>query len=116
MDIMKITLECLNTMSENELKLCCKSIIQMFSDETAFLFKPHFDDLFILMGKISECNKFMDEKLRDIGFEVIISLVEHKSSYLKETQFKVLIQSLFKYALEIDKEIYDEWRIFIVSK
>lgn len=107
--IMKITLECLNTMSENELKLCCKSIIQMFSDETAFLFKPHFDDLFILMGKISECNKFMDEKLRDIGFEVIISLVEHKSSYLKETQFKVLIQSLFKYALEIDKEIYDEW-------
>lgn len=107
--IMKVTLDCLNSLSENELKLCLKSMIQMFSDDTAFLFKPHFDDLFILMGKISECKKFMDEKIRDIGFEVIISLVEHKSSYLKENQFKVLVESLFKYALELDQDISDEW-------
>ena len=111
LDIMKVTFDCLSQNKENELKTCCKAIIEMSNSSSAFLFKPHFTDLFILMGKITEKNDFDDEHLRELGFEVIIGLIEVKPNFLKgdDEKTKVFVEAIYKYGLTMEKEITDDW-------
>lgn len=109
--MMTVTLNCFNQNKENELKTCMRSLMEMVTDESAFLFKAHFNDLFILMGKISEKKDFDDEHVRDLGFEVITSFIETKPSFISKDNDKinVLLESLFKYALGMEPEITEEW-------
>jgi len=63
------------------------------------------------MGKIHEKTDFNDESIRELGFEVIVTIVENKRKLLTKDlpKTKILIEQNFKYALEIDEEITDEW-------
>lgn len=109
--IMSVTMNCFTQEQENCLKTCCKALIEMSTDQAAFLFKNHFSDLFILMGKISEKKNFDDENLRELGFEVITNLVEVKPEFFSkdEDKLKVFIEALYKHAVSMDKEITDDW-------
>ncbi len=70
-----------------------------------------FGDLFILMGKIHEKKDFDDESIRVLGFEILISIIEKKKELISKDlpKIKMLIEQNFKYALEIDLEISNEW-------
>ena len=111
LQIMTVTLTCLNSGKENELKICCKAIIEMSSNNSSSLFKQHFADLFILMGKISEKKNFDDDNLRELGFEVIVNLVEMKPKFLSSDveKLKTFIEALYKYALGMEAEITTDW-------
>jgi len=63
------------------------------------------------MIKIIEKKDYLDEKIRDIGFEVIVKLSERVPNLLKKDQEKLahFIETIYKYALEFDKEITEDW-------
>lgn len=109
--ILEVTLLCFNEGKENDLKTCCKAIIEMSSESTGFLFKNFFPDLFILMGKIAEKKDYDDDNIRELAFEVIVNLVESKSSLFSKDidRLKVFIESLIKYAVGMDKDITEDW-------
>jgi len=96
--------------AENLLKYCLKSITDICSSYPV-LFKKHFNDLFILMGKTAETKDFTDEKIREMAFEVIVNLVERRNNlFVKDvSKMKTFIELLYKYALEMDKEITEDW-------
>jgi hypothetical protein len=60
------------------------------------------------MGKIFEEKEF-EENIREISFEIIISIIEKIPKIIDDEKLKILVQSLFKYAMELDQEIDDEW-------
>lgn len=63
------------------------------------------------MIKIIEKKDYLDEKIRDIGFEVIVKLIERVPNLFKKDQEKLahFVETIYKFALEFDKEITDEW-------
>jgi hypothetical protein len=75
------------------------------------MLKKHFNDLFILLGRIVEKKDYMDENLRELCLEIIITLVEKYPSLLSKNMenSKTLIQLIFKYANEIEDSISSEW-------
>lgn len=60
------------------------------------------------MGKIFEEKEF-EENIREISFEIIISIIEKIPKIIDDEKLKILVQSLFKYAMELDQTIDDEW-------
>jgi len=67
--------------------------------------------LFILMGKTAEVKDFSDEKIREMAFEVIVNLVERRNNLLVKdvTKLKTFIELLYKYALEMDTDVTEDW-------
>jgi hypothetical protein len=63
------------------------------------------------MSKVYEKTDFLDENIRELGFEVVVNLVERKPKlFLNDSdKVKAFLQALFKYAFEMEKEITDEW-------
>lgn len=63
------------------------------------------------MVKIIEKKDYLDEKIRDIGFEVIVKFAERVPSVLQKDSEKLshFVELIYKYALEMEKEITDEW-------
>ncbi len=90
--------------------MCVQSICEIIHSNPKILVK-HFSDLYILMIKIIEKKDYLDEKIRDIGFEVIVKLSERVPNLLKKDQEKLahFIETIYKYALEFDKEITEDW-------
>jgi len=86
------------------------AISDLASSEPNIL-RKWFSDVFILMGKISEQKDLIEQNLRDLSFEVIVTLVESSPKLFSSDKQKleVFIQSLFKYSLEMDDEITEEW-------
>jgi hypothetical protein len=110
-NIMETTLQCVNdTKSETHLKYCLKSLTDISSSEPA-LFVKHFSDLYILMNKVYSKKDFVDENIRELGFEVIVNLVERKPKLFQNDpeRLKAFLEELFKYALEMEKEVTEEW-------
>ncbi len=107
--ILETTLQCLKEHSSENLKICLDSLNDLSECEPKILRKS-FSDIFILMGKIIE-DKEIDDNLREIAYELLINLIENMPKLMKNDEEKLsnLIQSLFKYAMEIDEEIDDEW-------
>ena len=107
--ILETTLQCLKEHSSENLKTCLDSLNDLSEYEPKILRKS-FSDIFILMGKIIE-DKEIDDNLREIAYELLINLIENMPKLMKNDEEKLssLIQSLFKYAMEIDEEIDDEW-------
>ena len=62
------------------------------------------------MIKVTQ-NQGLSDNIREIGFEVIVSFVERKKKFFDKDneKFKLFIQELFKYGLEMDEDITDEW-------
>lgn len=63
------------------------------------------------MTKIMEKKDFADESLRELGFEVTISLTERIPKLLEkdETKLKHFLEKLYQFSLETDVEISPEW-------
>jgi len=90
--------------------MCLQSICEIIHSNPRILVK-HFSDLYILMIKIIEKKDYLDEKIRDIGFEVIVKLIERIPNLFKKDNEKLtyFIEAIYKYALEFDKEITQDW-------
>lgn len=75
------------------------------------ILRKWFSDIYILLGKVTESKHLMESNLRDLSFEIIVCLVENHPKNLSndKEKLKVFIQSLFKYALEMDMELDEEW-------
>ena len=107
--ILETTLKCLQAHDMDNLKVCLDSIQDLSNCEPTILRKS-FNDIFILMGKIVE-DQEADDNLREIAFEIIVSLVEGIPKLLEkdDEKLKLLIESLFKYAMELDQTIDNDW-------
>jgi hypothetical protein len=84
--------------------------IQDLSNCEPKILRKNFNDIFILMGKIVE-DKECDDNLREIAFEIIVAMIEGMPKIIEkdDEKLKVLVQSLFKYAMELDQTIDDDW-------
>ena len=65
------------------------------------------------MGKISE-NIDLDENLREMCFEIVVTLMEAMPKLIKGTKegtekIENFVTRLFKYAMELDQTIDDDW-------
>ena len=108
-NILQSILECYSNNKEDYLKNLLQILIEMNSVEPK-LFKPHFQDLFILCKKIIEKKDF-DEKIRELSFEVLVNLIEEEPNILKKRKedLKILLEIIYKYSLEMNKEIDNSW-------
>ena len=106
-NILETTKLCLDQKDQDNLKICLESIQDLSISEPKIL-RKNFSDLYILMGKIFEEKEF-EENIREISFEIIISIIEKIPKIIDDEKLKILVQSLFKYAMELDQEIDDEW-------
>lgn len=102
---------CLNAKNQDKnVKLCLLSINDLICAEPNII-RKWFADLFILMGKVTE-DKSIEESLRELAFENIVSLVEsHPKLFSNDlAKMEVFIQMLFKFALEMEDEVTEEWK------
>ena len=106
-NMLETTKLCLDQKDQDNLKICLDSIQDLSISEPKIL-RKNFNDIFILMGKIIEEQSF-DENIREIGFEILVSLIEKMHKIIDDEKLKLFIQSLFKYAMELDQVIDDEW-------
>lgn len=63
------------------------------------------------MSKIMDKKDFADANLRELGYEVVISIVERIPKLFEKDDIKLkdYLSRLFKYSLEMDNEIDQEW-------
>lgn len=74
------------------------------------LLKTNFEDLFILLGRTAENRELEDDKVRELAFEILITFIENCTIVeVDESKLMILIELLFKYALEIETEIDKSW-------
>ena len=106
-NILETTKLCLEQKDEENIKICLDSLEDLATRVPEIL-KKNFENIYILMGKIIE-EKDFDEKIREIGFDIIISIIEKYPKILDDKKLSILVQSLFKYAMELDQVIDDEW-------
>ena len=111
-NVLETTLKCFNENDTDNLKICLDSIKDLSNCEPKILRKD-FNDIFILMGKISE-NIDLDENLREMCFEIVVTLIEAMPKLIKGTKegtekIENFVTRLFKYAMELDQTIDDDW-------
>ena len=106
-NILETTKLCLDQKDQDNLKICLESIQDLSISEPKIL-RKNFNDIYILMGKIIE-EKDFEENIREIGFEILVALIEKMHKIIDDEKLKVFIQSLFKYAMELEQVIDDEW-------
>ena len=75
------------------------------------LLRKSFADLYVLMTKIMDKKDFADSNLRELGYEVVISIVERIPKLFEKDEIKLkdYLERLFKYSLEMENEIDQEW-------
>ena len=107
--ILQTTLFCLENKDNENLKICLESLNDLANSEPKIL-RKNFNDIFILMGKIIE-NKQIDDYLREISFEILISIIEQIPKCINKDNEKIkqLISGIFKYSMEIDNSIDEDW-------
>ena len=106
-NLLQTTKLCLDQKDQDNLKICLESLQDLSISEPKIL-RKNFDDIFILMGKIIE-EKDFEENIREIGLEILVSLIEKMKKIINDDKLKIFIQCLFKYAMELDQIIDDEW-------
>ena len=107
--ILQTTLACLENKDNNNLKICLESLNDL-ADSKPKILRKSFNDIFILMGKIIE-NKNIDDSLRETSFEILISIIEQIPKCINKDNEKIkqLISAIFKYSMEIENTIEDDW-------
>ena len=107
--ILETTYKCLQEHDMDNLKVCLDSIQDLSNCEPKIL-RKNFNDIFILMGKIVQ-DQEADDNIREIAFEIIVSIIEGIPKILEkdDEKLKIFVQSLFKYAMELDQTIDEEW-------
>lgn len=62
------------------------------------------------MGKLIEKKDVISDNIRELAFEVILALVTKYPKLLKDVEkIKILLELIFKYALEMDEDVPNEW-------
>ena len=61
-----------------------------FGNKVPEMLKKNFENIYILMGKIIE-EKDFDEKIREIGFDIIISIIEKYPKILDDKKLSILV-------------------------
>jgi hypothetical protein len=109
-DILKTILKCFEANDTDNLKITLFALSDLAQIQPAML-KKNFQDIMILMGKIIVNKKLDDDALRGVAFEVIVSIIEvhHKVISEDKEKLKLLINSIYRYAMEIEEEIDDDW-------
>ena len=105
-NILETTKSCLEQKDEENIKICLDSLEDLA--RVPEILKKNFENIYILMGKIIE-EKDFDEKIREIGFDIIISIIEKYPKILDDKKLSILVQSLFKYAMELEQIIDNDW-------
>ena len=106
-------------MNEKMPEDCVKSILEnIINAETMEfeLFIPLFPKIFSLCQKLIEKKDYVNEKIRELAFEVILNLVEEKPSLFKSKKkysnlFYPFLEMIFNYALEFNKNYDSSWEI-----
>ena len=106
-NILETTKSCLEQKDEENIKICLDSLEDLATRVPEIL-KKNFENIYILMGKIIE-EKDFDEKIREICFDIIISIIEKYPKILDDKKLSILVQSLFKYAMELEQIIDNDW-------
>ena len=109
-NILQTILKCYNENDLDNLKLTLFALSDLAQVQPAML-KKHFQDIMILMGKIIENKKLDDDALRGVAFEVIVSIIESHPKVIVDDKekLKLLINSIYRYAMEIEEDIDEEW-------
>merc|ERR1712032_1788022 len=111
LNILETTLKCAENLKEESNLLICLTSLSDISVMYPLMLKNHFNDLFILMGRIVEKKDFLDENIRELSLEIIVTLVEKYPSLLSKNMesSKTLIELIFKYANEIEDSVSSDW-------
>lgn len=109
-NILQTILKCFEAEDTDNLKLTLFALSDLAQIQPAML-KKNFQDIMILMGKIIENKKLDDDALRGVAFEVIVSIIEAHPKVISEQKEKLelFINSIYRYAMEIDEAIDDDW-------
>ena len=105
--VLETTKLCLEQKDEDNIKICLDSLEDLATRVPEIL-RKNFENIYILMGKIIE-EKDFDEKIREIGFDIIISILEKYPKIIDDGKLSILVQSLFKYAMELEQAIDNDW-------
>ena len=109
--ILKTVLRCFEENSIDNLKISLFALSNLTQYQPAML-KKNFRDITILMSKIIE-NKNLedDQNLREVAFEIIVSIIEAHPKVITDDHEKLrgLINSIYKYAMEMEEDIDDNW-------
>ena len=111
-NVLETTLKCFNENDNDNLKICLDAIKDLSNCEPKIL-RKYFQDLFILMGKISE-NVDLEENLREMCLEIVTTLIEAMPKLIKDPKdgnqnLENFVTRLFKYAMELDQTIDEDW-------
>ena len=111
-NVLETTLKCFEQNDNENLKICLDSIRDVSNCEPKIL-RKNFQDIFILMGKISE-NTELEENLREMCFEIIVTLIEENKKLITDSKdgyekLENFVTRLFKYSMELDQTIDDDW-------
>ena len=106
-NILETTKLCLEQKDEENIKTCLDSLEDLATRVPEIL-RKNFENIYILVGKIYE-EKDFDEKVREISFDILISIIEKYPKIIDDAKLAILVQSLFKYSMELDQTIDDEW-------
>jgi len=110
MNILETILKCAENVKEESNLLTNLDVLAAMCQEYPIMFKKHFGDIFILMGKLIEKKDDIADNIRELAFEVILSLATKYPKLIKENEkMKILLELIFKYALEMDDEVPAEW-------
>ena len=109
-NILQTILKCFEAENTDYLKLTLFALSDLAQVQPAMLQK-NFQDIMILMGKIIENKKLDDDALRGVAFEIIVSIIETHPKVISEDKekLKLFINSIYRYAMEIDETIDEDW-------
>ena len=99
---------------EENIKSMIEDCIEMCGYDDKILFNPIFKDIYTLCQQIINKKDEFDDKVRELAFEFILTIVEYKPTLLKSKKKnpKLLVPFLemtLSYALEFDKTLEQEW-------
>ena len=109
-NILKTILKCFEEKDCDNLKLTLFALSDLAQIQPAML-KKNFQDIMILMGKIIESKDLDDDALRGVAFEVIVTIIEAHPKVISEDtkKLEVLINSIYRYAMEMEDTIDEDW-------
>ena len=109
-NILQTVLKCFESNDCDNLKISLFALSDLAQIQPAML-KKNFTDIMILMGKIIENKKLDDDALRGVAYEVIVTIVESHPKVISEDKekLKLLINSIYRYAMEMEDNIDDDW-------
>ena len=109
-EILSTVLYCLNNNDLDNLKITLFSLSELAQIQPGML-KKYFSDIFILVGKIAEKDSLDEENLRSVAFEILFSIIEKYPKVISGDEEKLsnLITGIFKYGMEFNNEIDEDW-------